>query len=299
MIVRNGLKTFAGNFMLVWKHLVYILIVFGITALLFLLSLEPIIARLRDSGWVSELYAFFEIVYTHPGEIAKTFGELATSLYGVLFDNFKAVWGNYALSLFLLLVLPNFLYGLGEYTLGVLANARMSSLLNKNYSATLMSTLGRSTRYSLWKMLFSLPFIIIMVALCFAYGLLINTYEVAGWLMLPLFIGVQLLVLAFRYVFFIGFLPEAVNSEKKLYRSFAEGLDNHTGNFMMKILIIWGLFVMELASVVFVCLFTIGAGLVIMIPSVVVVNVCCSFANYYSDRKENFYTGDSTIVKPI
>lgn len=299
MIVRNGLKTFAGNFMLVWKHLVYILIVFGITASLFVLSLEPIIARLKTSGWVTELYEFFEVIYTQPSEIAKCFGELATSLYGVLFDNFGAVWGSYALSLFLLLVLPNFLYGLGEYTLGVLTNARMSSLLNKTYSATFMSTLGRSTRYSLWKMLFSLPFVMIMVALCFAYGILINNYEVAGWLMLPIFIGVQLLVLAFKYVFFIGFLPEAVNSDSKLYHSFAEGLDNHTGNFIMKSLIIWGLFVMELASLVCISLFTIGAGLVIMIPSVVVVNICCSFANYYSNRKENFYTGESTIVKPI
>jgi len=110
MFVRNGLKTFSGNFMLVWKHLLYNLIVFGITATLFVLSLNPIINRLESSGWVAEFYAFVEIIYTKPSLIADSFGVLATDLYRVLFSNFSQVWGNYALSLFLLLVLPNFLY---------------------------------------------------------------------------------------------------------------------------------------------------------------------------------------------
>ena len=298
MMVRNGLKTFSGNFMLVWKHLLYILVVFALTATLFALSLQPILERLKSSGWIDSLYAFFEIIYTKPSKIADSFGVLATDLYLVLFNNFKAVWGNYALSLFLLLVLPNFLYGIGQYALGVLTNARMNSLLNQSYAQKLMSTLGRSTRYSLIKMLLELPFYIIIIGVCFAYGLLVNLFNLA-WLLLPIFIGVVLLVLAFKFVFFIGFLPEAVNSEGRLFHAFAEGIDNYTGSFMKKVLIAWGLYVMELAGVVFIGLFTIGSGLIITIPSIMVINVCCEFANYFSTRKENFYTGENTIVKPL
>ena len=54
MLVRNGLKTFAGNFILVWKHLVYLLITFALTATLFVLSLKPILVRLADSGCVHQ-----------------------------------------------------------------------------------------------------------------------------------------------------------------------------------------------------------------------------------------------------
>ena len=298
MLVRNGLKTFAGNFILVWKHLVYLLITFALTATLFVLSLKPILVRLADSGWIEELYAFFEIVYTSPKQIAEAFGVLATDLYLVLFNNFKAVWGNYLLSLFLIIVLPSFLFYIGEYVLGVLTNARMSALLNQSYTAKLISTLGRSTRYSLWKLALTLPFNIIVIGLCFAYGILINTIS-GAWLLLPIFIALLLLVFAFRFVFFIGFLPEAVNGENRLIGAFALGIDKYTGGYMKKVLIIWGLFLMELASVIFVGLFTIGAGLIIVIPSVMLVNTCCAFANYFYVRKQNFYTGENIIVKPI
>ena len=147
MMVRNGLKTFSGNFLLVWKHLVYMLLTFGVSALLFVLSLRPILDRLAASGWVEELYAFFEIVYTKPSQIADSFGSLATNLYLVLFNNFSEVWGHYLLSLFLLLFVPNFLYYIGEYALGDLVHSRMSAVHNTSYTARLISTLGRSTRY--------------------------------------------------------------------------------------------------------------------------------------------------------
>lgn len=298
MMVRNGLRTFAGNFMLVWKHLLYILVVFALTATLFVLSLQPIIERLSASGWTDQFYAFLETIYTEPAQIADKFGDLATNLYLVLFDNFKAVWGSYLLSLFLMAVLPNILYGIGIYVLGVLTNARMKTLLNQSYAVKLMSTLGRSVRFSLWKFILEMPFYIIMIGVCLAYGIFVNTVNLA-WLLLPIFVGVMLLVLAFKFVFFIGYLPEAVNGEKTLINAFAEGIDNYTGGFMKKVLAIWGLFVMQLACLVFIGLFTIGSGLLIAIPSVMVINTCCQFANYFSTRKENFYTGENTIVKPL
>jgi len=147
-------------------------------------------------------------------------------------------------------------------------------------------------------MLLSLPFYIILVGLCFAYGILANSIN-GAWLLLPIFIALVMLVFAFKYVFFIGYLPEAVNADTKLFKSFAEGIDNHTEGFMKKLLSVWGLFLMELAGVVFIGLFTIGSGLIVAIPSVMVINVCCEFANYFYSKKENFYTGENTIVKPL
>lgn len=298
MIIRNGVRTFSGNFMLVWKHLVYILIVAGISVALFLWSFEPVVLRLKDSGWINEFYGFLEVFYTDPIGVADAFEVLATNLYLALFKDIGAIWGSYALSLFALLVLPYFLYNIGEYTLGVLTHSRMSSLLNRSYANTFISTLARSTRYSLWKLLINIPFFAIIVGLAAGYGMLANAIN-GAWLLLPIFIALELLVFAFRYVFFIGFLPVAVDSEGLVIKAFTEGLDLYTDGYMKKVLLVWALYIVELAGVVAIALFSLGAGLLVAVPSIMVINVACSFVNYFQTKKENFYVGDNQIVKPL
>ena len=297
-MVRNGIRTFSGNFMLVFKHLVYLLIIGGVSLALFLWSFEPVVNRLTDSGWIGELYEFLEVFYTNPLGVADAFEMLATKLYLALFSDIGSIWGSYALSLFALLVLPNFLYNIGEYTLGVLTHSRMSSLLNRSYASTMLSSLARSTRYALIKLLFNIPFFAISVGVCVGYGILANTFS-GAWVLLPIFIAVIMLVLAFRYVFFIGFLPVSVISEGALFKSFANGLDLYTEGFMKKVLAMWALFIVELALSVAIALFTLGAGLVIAVPSLLLVNVACSFTNYFQTNKENFYVGENQIVKPL
>lgn len=297
MIIRNGLRAFAGNFMLVWKHLLYVTLVTLFCSLLVVWSFNPIVDLLQKSGWIGELKAFVELIYTSPSEVADAFNNLGFSLYRALFSD-NAVWGNYALSLFLIFFLPNFLYYIGEYVLGVLTGAKMSSLLNLSYSTKLISTIGRSVLYSLWKMLLSIPFLIIVIGLTIGYATLTKIVSLA-WLLLPIFIGLILLIIAFRYVFFVGFLPVATMGEKNIVASFAEGIDNYTDGFMKKVLYFWGLFLLEFAGIVFIALFTIGAGLIIVFPATIFLNTCCSFTNYFTTKKENFYVGENTIIKPL
>ncbi len=297
-MIRNGLKTMAGNFILVWKHLVYILFAFIISGALFAWSAEPIVRLLKSSGWVQELYDFFELIYTSPKFIASGFGRLATDLYLVLFNNFRAVWGNYLLSFILLTILPNLLYYIGEYVLGVLTNAKMSSLHNRSYTYTLLCTLKRSVLYSLFKILLSVPFALIMVALAYMYGVLTNTVTWT-WFLFPIFIALELFVLSVKYTFFIGYLPQSVQETEGIAKSFAIGIDEYTDGFFKKVVLVWGLFIMEMATILFVGVFTIGAGLIVVIPGVMVTNVAISLSNYYTTKKENFYVGADTIVKPV
>lgn len=298
MMIRNGLKAFAGNFILVWKQLLFLVIVGLVCVGLFVLSSLPIVDRVAKSGWLDEFYAFIELCYTSPKLIPDGFSDLATSLYLVLFSNFGAIWGSYALSLFLILFLPNFLFYISEYVVGDLLNARMDSLLSMSFMNRLVSTLGRSTLYSLWKMLLALPFTLIMVVVCYGYGIVANSIS-GGWLLLPIFVGVLLLVNACKFTFFIGFLPETTNNKDCVIKCFARGLDQYSGGYIKKTIMIWGLFIMELAGVIFVSLFTIGAGFPIAFVAVVVLNIACSFVNYYATKKENFYVSETTIVKPL
>lgn len=297
-MIRNGLKTFVGNFMLVWKHALYLIIAFGITAALFVWTSLPIVDRLRDSGWLLELSDFFELFYTDPGMIADQFTLLATRLYNVLTANLGAIWGNYALSLILLFIVPSYVYYVGEYVLGECLGARMSSLHSTGFVHKLLSTFGRSSLYALWKTLMSLPFVVIIICLCSAYIWLVATVS-GSWLLLPIVIAAVFLVLSCRYAFFGAYLPILVLGNKNIVVSFANAISEYTGGYYKKILYIWGLYLMELAAILFVGVFTLGAGLIIAIPSVIMVNVAVSFANYFQANKQNFYCAENVIIKPL
>lgn len=297
-MIRNGLKTFAGNFMLVWKHAMYLLISFSVAIGLFVWSSIPIVDRLRESGWIEEMYNFFELFYTDPSLVASGFGRLAESLYDVLFTNVGVIWGNYALSLFLLLIVPSFLYYFGEYVLGVTSGARMSTLMNVSYTNKLISTSGRSSLYALLKILLTIPFVIMSISVCFIYGYVANIINNA-WIILPAFIIIELFILAIKYVFFIGFLPEAVMSGDRLIKAFARGVSAYTSQFFKKVLYVWAVFIVQLAGILFIGIFTLGAGLIIAVPAIMVINVSVSFANFFQTRHESYYCAENVIIKPI
>ena len=126
MFIRNGLRVLGGNFILAFKHAVYLIFSAVLSILLFVLSAKPIANLLKASGWTSHLKDLFESAYVSPGEFATRFRDVATELYDILFNDLQTRWWNYALCILLIVVLPAFLFYVGEYTLGVLVNSKQS-----------------------------------------------------------------------------------------------------------------------------------------------------------------------------
>lgn len=297
MVIRNGFRVLGGNFILTFKHALYMVVASLVCLGLFLISAEPIAKLLSNSGWVDSFNNMLESVYTSPSEFAGMFRDVSTELYHVLVNNFTTRWWNYALCVALLVILPAFLYNIGEYTLGVLLNEKTKSMHKKSYFIALVTNIGRASVFALIKILVTLPFLVIIMLIGYGYGVLANSW-INATLLLPILVALVLFVLACRYVFMIGFLPEATQGGN-VFGAFARAIDKYTSGYFVKVLYMFALFLGVLASVIFIGLFTVGAGLIVAIPATCVLSASVSFADYYFVRKENYYAGEGRIVKPL
>lgn len=298
MVIRNGLRVFANNFSLVWKHLLYLGVVVALSFSLFVLSAQPTLDMLRNSGWTVQFKQMLELVYTSPQDVSDAFRDVFTNLYCLLRDNFSSVWGSYLLSILTLIVLPLFLFGIGEYVLGSLVGSKMASLTGYSYASKLVSTLGRSTRYSLVKMLVSIPFVVLLVAIFYCYGILSNTWF-KGALLLPILLSCMLFVLACRYTLLVGFMPVAVTTNRGLFACFGSGIYHYTEGYFKKTLHFFALYIMEFGALLFIGIFTIGVGMLVVIPAICIINSAISFVVYSNVNKANFYVNEGTIIKPV
>lgn len=298
MGIKNGVRVFAGNFILVWKHLLFLIFIALVSCGVFMLSAQSVYGMLKDAGWVAHFNNMLESVYASPNEFATNFSSVATELFFTLKNNLSAMWPNYLLCVFVVLFIPSFLYYVGQYALGAVLYNRTKSLLNKSYFITIVGSLGRSSLYALIKIVISLPFLLILLGIGYGYGVLANNWLNAT-LLLPILITLVIMVLALRHSFLIGFLPEASSGEGSVGDAFARSVVEYTKDYGRKFLHYFALFIVEFGAVLFISLFSVGVGFIVALPSVCLLNSACSFCVYYSHKSENFYAGEGIIIKPL
>ena len=104
MNIKNALLICARNFVLIWKQMVYTLIIAVVVGLCLWGTLTPVFEMLSNEGWFKLLAEYLESIYTKPSDMAVGF-EMVTSRLWVLFvDNAPLLWGNYIISILLIIL---------------------------------------------------------------------------------------------------------------------------------------------------------------------------------------------------
>ena len=174
----------------------------------------------------------------------------------------------------------------------------MQALTQHSYANKMVSTLKRGSAFALVSMLVNLPFFLIMIAVGYAYGIMANNLFSATML-LPLLSIILLLIVGTRNALFAGFLPEVVSSDKSVFACLRNGIKIMKGHWgsvfsssMLVSLIMFG-------GVVAISVSTLGAGLLIAIPSITVIK--CSFwlVAHNSASKHRYYINENVIVNPL
>ncbi len=297
-MLKNTLKVFGNNFIIVWKQLVYLLIVAAISFGLIALLALPIVNLVRSSGWFAMLDTFIETIYTAPQTIAVGFNELATELWHILAYNSCSYWASYFLIIFVIFFLSSFLYNISFYALGSVIDARMSSYAKFGYTHKLVSELGRGISYSFFKFVYSLPFYLLLLVFGYTYGKLANTV-LSAVVMLPILIVAIIAIKSLNIAFLAGMLPAMIIDNSSSYASLGVGFKTNAKYF-------WRIFsnsiilvLCEIVAIVFFGIFTVGAGLFVVIPSIAVINTTFTFVTYYSSKKQRYYLNENLIVKPL
>lgn len=297
-MLKNTLKIFGNNFSLVWKQLLYIVVIsLIIVGLAFAMAL-PVIDLLKTNGWFAMVSDLVESIYTSPKEVADGISEVAKSLWVILSNNFATHWVSYLLVVFVLFFISTMLINISFYALASVVEGKMTAYAKYSYTNRLVSNLGQSIGYAFFQLIYSLPFFILALVFGYFYAKLAGNI-VSAVLLLPILMLIYILLKALHLTFFSGMLPSMVVDNAKACKAFSQGFGVISKNFARIFSSSIVLIIFEILAIIFFGIFTVGAGLVLIIPAIPVVNVIFSMVAYFSVTKNRYYLNENLIVNPL
>ncbi len=281
---KNAFKIMVDRFGLVWMLLLYIFILAVVLVSVSMAFMIPIYRIFLGGGIIEEIYALFKSIVGGDSinawfEQIRNIGQSVSDLFA---ENF-ALRLNSALWLIIVVVLAyRFLIGLYELQL-------MSVL-------ELVSKLGKSSRFTLVKMLYTIVFDVIVAIVMYGLFLLLDVSGIAVFA--PFLIMLVFIVLmSLRYSFIAMWSPRVIVDGGKIFSSFAFSVKSACKNFgsvFAYFLVAW---VIIIALNIFVGLFTLGAGLLISIPVSMLFVSILNMTLYYGKNGKRYYV-DGTVITP-
>lgn len=296
MMFRNSVKLLFSNFATVWKLLLYYLII----TLIGVGLVAPVFSSVVE---VFRSHNFFEVLVdllttfnlgTNILSIFASFGTVISTLVACILDCFVIhTWLAVYLT-FLFVVLLPFLYELGGIAAGEILYGYMSSQAQVNFTGRIFSSVRKSFKYILAKLLIATPINILIFYLIYkvcALTALGGTIKFA----VPLIITVVLcLLVTLRLVLFAGWLPALIVNDCGVWSAFARGLKAVGRRFFrtfstMLVFVILNICIDVLfGSIAFLLLVPLGVYFVYIID----------FVMFYGSQGMRYYVDADTIISP-
>ena len=300
MSYKNSVKLLVSNFSIVWKQLLYMLLlsllVFGISYG----TSTPIFETLKNEGVTSEFASIFENIYTKPSEVVTTVSSAFINLYNTIVSNFAELWLSILGTLITLIFAFNLLKQASMYNLSSLMYMQMTSYLSLGYTRNFISSLGQCIRFAFAKVVMKIPFAIIKALILYAYFHLVNS---SFGIIIGLFVVAFFLILisALELVIFAG-MPCSmleVSGATSAFRAFFSGAKQIFKNFFRvfsnAVIVVLTIILVNL----FLGLFTVGVGLLISIPATMLFLAIFDIACYLGVKGERYYLSENVIANPV
>ena len=293
---RNSVKLLFSNFATVWKLLLYYLII----TLIGVGLVAPVFSSVVE---VFRSHNFFEVLVdllttfnlgTNILSIFASFGTVISTLVACILDYFVIhTWLAVYLT-FLFVVLLPFLYELGGIAAGEILYGYMSSQAQVNFTGRIFSSVRKSFKYILAKLLIATPINILIFFLIykvFALTALGGTIKFA----VPLIITLVLcLLVTLRLVLFAGWLPALIVNDCGVWSAFARGIRAVGRRFFrtfstMLVFVLLNICIDVLfGSIAFLLLVPLGVYFVYIID----------FVMFYGSQGMRYYVDADTIISP-
>ncbi len=305
MKFKHTFHVFVDNFSIIYKHLLFGLIV---TAIGVGLGCAVVIPMLNDITHTAQYTAFSDAIQTLWTNISNLRTEELQenlSAFRTAMKEFLSMLGEDKVGLFALcgtllavvLLVYRFLMGLGNYTTGALINDKMTLQANSSFIGTMIKSLGKASLYN-----------VIYVPVSFLYDGLTMVFIWAlffKWLsflpiLVKIFLFATLLIalVAVKMTFTANWLPSLIhgrqNNRKAIINNFTiagKGYASVFSNFLVIILLILAVNVAAVA-------FTFGAALLLTIPASYVMLISFEFVNYYDANSLKYFIGGGSVVGP-
>lgn len=300
MSYKNSFKLLTTNFDLVWKQLLYTLIVSLLTFGFGYWILVPTINLLKEQGVINEIANIFETLYTSPNEIAMAISTTANHFIDCIAINFENIWASVIGFFFMVIFVFRFLINMSTYNLTSLMHLKMTSFVSVSYTRNFITNIKQSFKYSLAKCVLSIPFIVSKILILTLYFKLSNS--IFGIIFGLFLISLLLIIInSIEKTLHIGFAPNMIETplKAKPFKSFFAGnkiiFKRFFRNFSNTILLVISVLFIN----TFLGIFTIGAGLLITIPASMVIFAIFNLACYFASKGDKYYLNETAIIVPV
>ena len=305
MKFKHSFHVFIDNFSVVYKQLLYRLIVLVISGLICWAGVYPFIKTFINSEQLNTIIegtkGFITTLLSGKINELADLSEKVQTAYAELIELFNTKLSQAILSgllILLITIISKWFMGLGNYATASIINDKMALRAKQPFFSTLIRNLKSAAIYNAIYVPLSVLFdLIIVVAMFFLFFTLLN-HVVYFFICLFLFVLAVVFAITFKMTVTSDWLPALIRGKMKqgaaMKYAFArkgKNTFNVMSNFAVIVLIV---FALNMAAAIL----TLGVGLLLTVPSSYVIIICFEFVNFY-DREEIKYSVDkNTIISP-
>jgi len=303
MRFRNTVHLLMDNFHIIYKMLLYKLVIMLLTVSIALSIIIPGLNYIFASKELLEFgntvwQFFFSLFSGNVDKIAEYEGMIAqsfTALISLVFSKVSNLIGVIA-GILLTYILMRFLDTVGHFAFGGMLNDKMASYAEISLFASLTKNIGRGSVYSIFYVLISFVCDAVDIYLC--YLIFFRAMSVMS-LLVALFISAVLTFVfqAIKKTFLYGWMPAMITDNKRCWHGFAYSFkikNNQKVRIFSNYLVTE--FIVITVNIVFaVC--TLGAALFVTIPASFFLYVCMQFVNYYTLEGKKYFVNHYKIAK--
>ena len=305
MKFKHTFHVFVDNFSVIYKHLLYGLIVTAIGIGLCCAVIVPAINNIMGTAQYVTLMDKVTALWADVSNLETD--NLHTSFleFRGAFKDFLRMLGNdkagmFALCAVLLCVVflvYRFLMGLGNYTAGALINDKMTLQANSPFIVTMIKNLGRASLYSV--IYAPVSFVYEVISVMFIWALFFRWLRFLP-ILVKIFLFATLLIglVAVKLAFTVNWLPSLIhgkqNNRKAIVNNFTQGSNGFASVFSNLLVLTFIIIAINVAAITF----TFGAGLLLTIPASYVMLIAFEFVTYYASHSLKYFIGGGAVVGP-
>ena len=305
MKFKHTFHVFVDNFSVVYKQLLYRLVIILVSGIICWLGVYPFIKELIDSAQLNSLIdgvkSFASNLLNGELEELASLSAKVQTAYAELIQLIQTKITQVILSgllLLLIIIIAKWFEGLGNYATACVINDKMALRAEQHFLSTLIKNLKTASIYNaIYVPLSVLYDLLITVAMFFLFFFLLN-HVLYFFLCVFLFVLAIVVAITVKMTFTTDWLPSLIRGKMKqgeaIKYTFArknKNTFNVMSNFAVIVVIVFALNVAAF-------FLTLGVGLLLTVPSSYAIIICFEMVNYY-DREEIKYSIDkNTIISP-
>lgn len=300
MMYKNSIRILFSNFNIVWKVLLYTLIVLAVTCGLAYISAVPVFNVLSNQGFFSLIKEVFENFVTNLNlvEFIKGLGNISTSFFEIIINNFSNLWVYIVLFIFIIAILGRFLIGQSKLASAYSLYASMSNNMKVGMLSSYFSNMGKIVLFELTKLIVTFPIDLIIgyvIILCFRLFKFGTTMAILTPFIIVL---VSVILLSIRISIFSCWTPMIAVKNDGIFKCLKNNFKLITRRFFKIFANSIGIVLTIIMLNGFALIFTLGVGLIVTIPLSMVLDTTFQMSAYYGSYGMRYYVDNDTIVEP-